>query len=156
MKRIAVALLAVALGTAVTACSSSGTGTSAASSSAPSSSSRSAGSSSSDRPALCDSLDALRASVQRLGDVNLAESGIAGFQDAWQAVQANLQQVADDATSRYAPQVATVKADAGAVGSAADAVRANPTAATLSALRQSIHSLADDVGHLVDDASPEC
>ena len=157
MKRIAAGLLAVVLGTAVAGCASSGSSTSGAASSAPSSSSRSAaGSSSAARPALCDSVDALRASVQRLGDVNVGTTGLGGFQDAWQAVKADLQQVADDAKSQYAPQVDKVKADVAAVGSAADTAQATPSAATLSALRDTIHSLADDVGHLVDEVSPDC
>lgn len=155
MQRIAAGLLALTLGAGLAACSASGTGTSSSGSSSVTSSTK-AGSGSAARPALCDSVDALRASVQRLGDVNLAASGLGGFEDAWQAVQANLKQVADDAHARYAPQVDKVKADVAAVGSAADAAGATPSAATLSAVRDSVHTLADDVGQLVDEVSPEC
>lgn len=159
MQRIAAGLLALTLGAGLAACSASGTGTSSSATSSATSSGTSSpagGSGSAARPALCDSVDALRASVQRLGDVNLAASGLGGFEDAWQAVQANLKQVADDAHARYAPQVDKVKADVAAVGSAADAAGATPSAATLSAVRDSVHTLADDVGHLVDEVSPEC
>lgn len=154
MQRIAAGLLAVALGTGLAACSTSGTGRSSAPSSA--ASSPSTGSAPSARPALCDSLDALRASVQQLGNVNVTAAGLSGFQDAWQAVKTDLQQVATDAQAQYAPQVDKVKADTDAVGSAADAARADPTTTSLSAVRDAVHTLADDVGHLVDEVSPEC
>lgn len=108
------------------------------------------------RPPLCSSLDALKASVQKLGDVNIRANGVSELRTNLQTVAANADAVIRDAKNQYAPEVSRVKTDISALKSAAAAAQANPSATTLSAVGAAVTTMSSDVTALADRAASTC
>jgi hypothetical protein len=107
-------------------------------------------------PAVCSSTEALRSSMAGLMDVEVVENGTAALQDAVAAVESDLQQVVDDATSQYSTQVDQLQAGFDGVETAARAALETPSVATLDAVRASIGALGSDVTGFADEIASTC
>lgn len=110
----------------------------------------------SDQPAVCDSVDELRASVDNLKDINLSENGLGEISDSLSAIEDDVRQVASDAKGEFSDQVDQVDADFTELGSSVDAARQDTSASTLGAVGAAVSTLGDDVEALVDDVSSTC
>jgi ABC-type glycerol-3-phosphate transport system substrate-binding protein len=146
MSKHRAAVVALAVGTGLAACSSgSDSGTSAASSAATSSGAD-----------VCDSAGDLRTSLAALGDVQVVQEGTGGLEAAWATVQDDWAQFADAARARYSAQVDTVQAEADAVGQAVDAAQSTPSAGTLGTAATAVGAFVKSAGDLVDEAGSNC
>jgi gas vesicle protein len=106
--------------------------------------------------AMCDSVASLQQSVNHLRDMQLSENGVAAMRDQLRQVQTDLDDVVAQTQSGYQDLVATLKADAATIRSAAQAVKAHPTADTLAAVKPPLQTLTTDVQRLADQVSPRC
>jgi hypothetical protein len=141
VRRLVLAMIVLTgmIGSGVVACSSS-----ASSSSSPS------------KPPLCSSLDALKASVHKLGEVDVRANGLSELRTNIAQVSADADTVVREAQSHYASEASRLKADVSALKSAASAAQANPSAATLSAVGTAISNTASGVTALADQAASTC
>ena len=103
--------------------------------------------------AVCDDVDALRASVSSLEELNLREgdtlSDLTGVLDQ---IRSDVRQLADDASSEYADEVDAVQADANALGASVDAAVLAPSVTALSTVADDVRSLGatfEDLGAAV-------
>jgi hypothetical protein len=148
-KRVA-AVLTLAVGVGLTACSSgSDSGTPAASTGASSAAS-------SGGADVCDAAGDLRTSLAALGDVPVVQEGTAALGTAWTTVQDDWGQFADAARAEYGDQVDGVQAQADAVGQALDAAQADPSAGTLATTATAVSAFVQSAGGLVDEAGSGC
>lgn len=146
MSKTVAAVLTLAVGTGLAACSSgSDSGTPAASAAASSSGAD-----------VCDSAGDLRTSLAALGDVEVVQEGTSGLEAAWTTVQDDWEQFADAARAEYGDQVDGVQAEADAVGQAVDAAQASPSAGTLGTAATAVGAFVRSAGDLVDEAGANC
>jgi hypothetical protein len=108
------------------------------------------------KPPLCSSLDALKASVHKLSDVDISANGLSELRTDLQTVSADADAVVRDAKNQYAPDAARIKDDVSALKSAAAAAQANPSAASLSAVGGAVKTISSDVKTLADSAASAC
>jgi hypothetical protein len=121
-----------------------------------SSSSSSSAANGSGTAAVCSSLDQLQTSVAALARTPVTDGGIAALQTAFTTVQADANQVVDDARDQYAGQSDQLSADVSAVQSALGDAAGSPSAATLRAVGTAISSLAGDVTAFAADVGSTC
>jgi hypothetical protein len=139
----AVVTVAVAVGAALSACSSSG-GTS------------SSAAATSSAPDVCASADDFRASLSSLADVQVVQQGTDSLQEAWTTVEDDWARLADGARSQYADEVDGVQSDADDVSSALDAAAQDPSAQSLAATAAAVGVFVQNAGALVDEVSSTC
>ena len=101
-----------------------------------------------ERPAVCDSYDAVQASADDLRNANISENGLSQVRTDLQELRHDLVQLVDDARAEYATEADTVEKAANDLGTAVTAARADPGPMTLSAvgdaaawLRETVHRL---------------
>jgi len=105
-------------------------------------------------PALCQSLDTLAASVEKLRGVDVKDQS--AFQSELATVQTNLQKVREDAGEQWATEIAAVESDAATVKSSLQAAAASPSAASLSAVVDATRALQTAFADLKAVASASC
>ena len=105
-----------------------------------------------DRPAVCDSYDAVQASADDLRNANISENGLSQVRTDLQELRRNLEVLLDDARELYATQVDTIELAAEQLASTVTAAKADPGPMTLSAvgdaaawLRETVHRLGTDM-----------
>jgi hypothetical protein len=101
-------------------------------------------------------MDGLQTTVTDLRNVDVGAEGITAVQTHLATVGADVQHVADDAKAQYATHVDQLKTDCSGVQSAVATVQTSPTAATLSAVKTSISTLADGARGFADDVAATC
>lgn len=114
------------------------------------------GCSSSDKPALCSSIDQLKTSVNQLTDVQSGENGLGGLESNLAAVKTDLNKVLDDAKSQYSTQVAQIRSDMSSLQSAIDAAKGTHSAADISVAVTAAKTLGGSVKGLAEDAKSTC
>lgn len=110
----------------------------------------------SDQPAVCDSVDALQASVDNLKDINLSENGVGEISDSLSTIEDDLRQVKTDAKAEWSAQVDAIEADATELTSTVETAQQGPSASTLGAVGTAVSTLVDDVTALAEDVSSTC
>jgi len=96
-----------------------------------------------DQPAVCDSLDAVQASVDHMNVANYSENGMSQMRSDLEGLKLNLQQLTDDAQAQVQPQVQAIRASADQVSASVSAAKANPTETTLDGVRGAMAALSD-------------
>ena len=110
-----------------------------------------------DKPAVCDSVDNLKSSVQDVQDVDVTGPGGPGdLQTALTAVETDLAAVKADAKSQFTTQISAVEASYAALASTVTAAKADPTAATLTAAASAVSSFGTDAETLTSDVDATC
>jgi outer membrane murein-binding lipoprotein Lpp len=108
-------------------------------------------------PAVCTSVDDLRASVQSVRDVDVTSSGGLGeLEDAVAGVKSDLADVRDDAADEFSSQIDTVQ---GGIAELERSLRAAQDAVspdTLRAAGSALRTLANQVQSLIDDIRATC
>lgn len=104
------------------------------------------------RPAVCSDVDSLQSSVDNLKRVDVRENGLSELSSNLNQVKQDVDQLGKDAQSQYRQQIDGVESAVNRLSSSTSAAKANPTAATLSAVRtgvQGVQSAFDDLRHAV-------
>ena len=100
------------------------------------------GGSGSDKPAVCGSVDTLKTSVGKLKDIDVTSSGaVSDLESGLTGVQSDLNDVKADAKSEFSSQVAATEKSGGALKTSVDDAKANPSAATLTAVGSTLTGL---------------
>jgi hypothetical protein len=142
MRSCVVGVVTVVLGAGISACSSD-PGTESAAATSPTAD-------------VCAAADALRGSLNALGDVQVVEEGTDALATAWTAAEDDLTRLSDDASAEYADEVAGVQAAADAVRSALDDAQDQPSAQTLGDAAAAVRVFRQDAGALVEEVSSTC
>jgi hypothetical protein len=93
--------------------------------------------------AVCGDVDALRASVSALEDLDVREGGdtLTDLSGVLDEIRSDVRTLADDASTEYTDEVDAVQAAASALGTSVDAAVLAPTVTTLSAVADDARSL---------------
>lgn len=108
-------------------------------------------------PAVCSDLDAVKDTTQQLKARHLTGSDTIGdVQHDLSRLNSEVRKLVSDASSQYSSQVNAVKSSLTALGSAAQAVVANLSSATLAQLDAAVHQLGTSVDNLSQAVSDTC
>jgi hypothetical protein len=108
------------------------------------------------RPAACDSYDAVRASADDLRNANISENGLSQVRTDLQELRRSLEVLLDDARELYATQVDTVELAAEQLATTVAAARAEPGPMTLSAVGDAAAWLRETVNRLGTAMADTC
>jgi hypothetical protein len=109
-----------------------------------------------DPPAVCDSLDAVRASVDDLRHANISENGLSQVRSDLQRLKQDIDGLTDAGRAQFEPQISAVRAAAEQLSTSVTAASAEPTAVTLAAVGGGVTGLADAVRGLTAAMSETC
>lgn len=110
-----------------------------------------------DKAAVCTSVDDLKSSVQKVKDVDVTSStGLSDLQSSLQSVEDDLANVKSDAKSEFDAQINKVESSYGALKTSAEAAKADPSAATVTAVRTALTTFGADAQTLVGDVQSTC
>jgi uncharacterized protein YukE len=115
-----------------------------------------AGCSSSGTPAVCSSVDDLKASVSNVSDVQSGENGLNTLKSNLAAVKDDLNQVLADAKSQYSTQVAQIRSDMTSLQSAVDTAQRTRSATDIDGAVTAAKALSTSVKGLGDDVQSTC
>lgn len=109
-----------------------------------------------DQPPVCDSLDAVRLSLDHVLQASYGENGLSQLGADLNQLKANLEQLATDAQAQFPLEVSTVRSAANQVAATVTAARADLTATTLAGVRSAVIGLRDSVTVLRANMSDTC
>lgn len=109
-----------------------------------------------DAPAVCNSLEAVHASVDDVRHAGAGENGLTQLRTDLSQLRLHLDQLQADARAQFQPQLDTVRAAAGQVSSSVAAARTEPTATTLDGVRTAVTGLSAAVQNLDTAMSQTC
>jgi hypothetical protein len=107
-------------------------------------------------PAVCDDMDQLRRSVASLKDIQLDQGALSELSSRLKTIQTDARQLQADASKEFADETAAVTKAGDALGVGIDQAMANPSVATLSALKPQVTALGTALGNLSDALSSTC
>jgi len=107
-------------------------------------------------PAICSSVDALKSSSEDLKKVDVAQNGLADLTDRLTQVQSDLKKVTSDAKKEYATEADSVNASASSLGTSLEAAVAAPTAATIAAVGAAVRALMTSLTELESAVKNSC
>jgi outer membrane murein-binding lipoprotein Lpp len=109
-----------------------------------------------DTPAICSSVDSLKASVADVTNVDLNPAALTTLQDNVDQVRSDLSQVKSDADDQYPTEIAGVDQATSSVTSSLDAATASPSAQTIAAVATSVQALGTSLTALNDAVKSTC
>ncbi|QWZ06424.1 hypothetical protein KRR39_12540 [Nocardioides panacis] len=107
-------------------------------------------------PAVCADMDQLRRSVASLKDIQLDQGALSELSSRLKTIQTDARQLQADASKEFADETAAVTKAGDALGVGIDQAMANPSIATLSALKPQVTALGTALGNLSDALSSTC
>ena len=108
-------------------------------------------------PAVCGSVDALKASVADLKQIDVASStGLSDLRGALTAVGDDVTQVKSDAVAEFDSQVDAVEASYDKLTSSVESARTSPSADAVTAAGNALSTFGTDVDALVTDVKTTC
>ena len=107
-------------------------------------------------PAVCSDVDALKASVAKVTDVDLDENALATLGDNLTQVRADLIEVKDAAEDEYASEIDAVDQAFASVGSSLEAATTSPSAQAVSDVGTAVQALGTSLSALVDAVESTC
>jgi hypothetical protein len=108
------------------------------------------------RPAVCDSVDQLRQSVNHLTNASLSENGMSALAADLNQVKSDLSQVATDAKPEFQPQTDQLKVAVDQLSASVNTAKADPNATTLGGVGAAVRSVKTAVESLVGSLSNTC
>jgi hypothetical protein len=109
------------------------------------------------QPAVCDDVESLQASLDRLSEVRLGEGAAAGVSTELSNIRQDLGQLAQDAAEEYAPEIDAVQSAATRLVESARAAASAPSKGdSLAGLSDQVQALRGAVGRLADSVSGSC
>ena len=109
-----------------------------------------------DQPPVCDSLSAVRTSVDHLRNTNVSENGLSQLQTDLSQLRADLIQLRTDAQAEFPAEIERARTAVNQFAATVAAARATPDAATLAAVRTAMSSAQDSTRQLADAISGTC
>lgn len=109
-----------------------------------------------DTPAVCDDMDQLQKSVASLKDIQLDQGALSELSSRLKTIRADARQLEADASQEFADEVAAVKKAGDALGAGIDQAVANPSVATISALKPEVAALGTALRSMSDALSSTC
>ena len=109
-----------------------------------------------DKPAVCDSVGALKSAAADLKDMSIKDDGVGAIQDQVAKVQSAFAGVKTDATDQFGTQVDTVDTALAGLKDAVSAAVDKPGLSTLADVGTGVRTVTDDVTSLVDDVEGTC
>jgi hypothetical protein len=109
-----------------------------------------------DTPAICDDVDQLRSSVTHLKDIQIDQGALSELSSRLKTIQTDARRLQAEASKQFSGEVAAVKKAGDALATAIDQAMANPSVATLTALRPQVTALGTALGNLTDAVSSTC
>jgi|tagenome__1003787_1003787.scaffolds.fasta_scaffold20725486_2 hypothetical protein len=111
---------------------------------------------SSAKPAMCDSLDAVRHSAGELKNANITENGLSTVKSGLTQLKGDLAQFATDAKAQFQPQVDALRSSVDQLQSRVTEAKAAPTAASLGAIRPAVSAVGDAARELRSAVGGTC
>jgi hypothetical protein len=105
---------------------------------------------------MCDSLDAVQHTVENLRNANVSENGMAAFTTALDQLRADVDQLLAGAEDEFKNQIDAVQSAVGQLESSVRGVREDPSAATLTIVREAYSDLRSAVEALVGSMRNAC
>jgi hypothetical protein len=102
---------------------------------------------------VCDEVQQVTAGVHNLQTMNLSENGMVAMTEAVGSLRTELQQLRAAAKDAYEKQLATLQSAVADVRAKAQAAKADPSSASLAAVKESLTALATAVKGAADAAS---
>jgi hypothetical protein len=109
-----------------------------------------------DRPAVCDSYDAVQASADDLRNANISENGLTQVRTDLQELRDDLVTLIDDARAQYATEVDTIQKAAADLQTAVTAARIDPGPMTLATVGDAAAWLRETVSRLGTAMADTC
>ncbi len=113
-------------------------------------------SSGSSKPAVCSDIENLKAAVQDLGNVNVAQNGVSAVSDQLTKIRQQLQTLQKDAKGQYATEVNDLSAALQRLQSSLDTAKASPSAAALATVASSAGNVLTAGKNLATALSNTC
>jgi hypothetical protein len=111
----------------------------------------------SDQPAVCDSVDSLKTSVDNVKDTDVRSSGaFRDLESGLTGIRSELTDVKSDAKSEFSSQIDAAEKSYGALKTSVEDAKANMSAATLAAAGSALSVFRTDVGTLTQDIDSTC
>lgn len=107
-------------------------------------------------PAVCQHLDALRASMKKLQEVKIGENALAALSAELNTMQSELKQLPASASSQYSTEVKAVKTAAAALDSSIKAATTSPSPAAIAAVGDDVGALGAAMRTLSDAVGDTC
>ncbi|HSJ22612.1 MAG TPA: hypothetical protein VK964_18760 [Nocardioidaceae bacterium] len=107
-------------------------------------------------PAICQDIDALQQSVADLQDIEIGEDALADLGTQLDTIRGDVGQIRRDTGDENAAEVEAVGTTADSLESSIDAAVASPSAATLTAVGDSVRALASAARNLGDALEDTC
>jgi hypothetical protein len=109
-----------------------------------------------DSPAVCDDVDALRASVDNLQSASLGENGLEAITTELQTMRSEIDQLSQDAQDEYAEQISQVRSRATELREGVETTAEAPSAAGLADVRGDLSALGTAVQELGSAVADSC
>ncbi len=110
-----------------------------------------------DPPAVCGSVDSLKASVADVKAIDVASSSaLSDLQSGLTAVGDDLTQVKSDAAAEFGSQIDGVEASYAKLTSSVESARTSPSADAVTAAGNALATFGTDVDALVSDVKTTC
>ncbi len=109
-----------------------------------------------DKPAVCDDVDALQASVGNLKDVQVSENGLNALSTDLTQIRKDLQQLGTSAKAEFGDDASKVDSAVKGLQSSVSAAKSAPSASTLSAVGTAIKGVQSSLSALQDAVSETC
>jgi outer membrane murein-binding lipoprotein Lpp len=109
-----------------------------------------------EQPVMCDSLDAVQHTVENLRNANVSENGMAAFTAGLDQLRADVDQLLAGAEDEFKNQIDAVQSAVGQLESSVRGVREDPSAATLTIVREAYSDLRSAVEALVGSMRNAC
>lgn len=110
-----------------------------------------------DKPAVCDSVDNLKTSVEDVQNIDItASSAVSDLESGLNTIKSDLATVKTDAKSQYASQIDAVNSAFTTLTTSIDAAKADATGTTLAAVGAAVAPFTTAVQTLFDDIQSTC
>lgn len=110
-----------------------------------------------DKPAVCDSVDTLKSSIEDVKNIDVtSSSAVSDLESRLNTIKSDLDAVKTDAKSEYASQVDAVESAFTTLTTSVDAAKADPSATTLAAVGAAVSPFTTAVQTLSDDVQSTC
>jgi hypothetical protein len=109
-----------------------------------------------DAPAVCESLTAVRQSVDDLSNVTSGENGLSTLSATVTQVKADLRALVADAGLQFEAEIGRLKAAVEQLSTSLTAARADPNVTTIGTVRTTLAAAVDAARSLVGAASGTC
>ena len=108
------------------------------------------------QPAVCDDMDALRASVNDLQNVEVGNNAVSTLTTALQKIQSDLKQLKQDGSDQYSAEIDALENQLTTLRSSLKTASTNPSAASFTEVTNGVKAVGTAVTDLGDAVSSTC